>query len=134
MRSTKDIAWLAGLVEGEGTFQYNHNSLLMTVVSSDFDVIDRAAKILDATVRGPYKQNGFGTKPMYKVSAYGAEWPMTLYSLLGVRRRAKIRELLTVWRTKGGPKRKRKIGYGGRVFDRVTQESRNTENSEQAPR
>jgi len=112
--STKDICWLAGLVEGEGAFLVNHYSLVMVISSTDFDVIDRAGKIMNAPVRGPYKQSigGLGTKPFYRVTAYGAPWPMTLFSQLGERRRSKIEELLSVWKTHGKTKRKRKIGYG----------------------
>ena len=131
MRSVKNIAWLAGLVEGEGAFVYNHASLVMTINSTDFDVIDKAARILDAPVRGPYKQRGYGSKPIYRITVYGAEWPLTLFSFLGERRRTRIKELLVPWRDSGRPKRRRRVGYNG-VFDRIAQEPRDSQNSEQA--
>lgn len=109
--TSKDICWLAGLVEGEGSFVFNHKSLVMTINSTDWDVINHAGMLMDAPVRGPYAQCGHGTKPMYRVSTYGAEWPMTLYSLLGERRRNKIKELLTPWRSSGSRKRKNKVHY-----------------------
>jgi hypothetical protein len=128
MTSLKDLAWLAGLVEGEGSFLYNHRSLVMTLNTTDFDVIDKVARITNSPVRGPYKQHGAGTKPIYRVTTYGAEWPMTLYSMLGIRRQAKIKELLNVWRQSGRKYyKKRRQHYGHDLLNRVATEPRSAD-------
>ena len=118
-RPSLDIAWLAGLVEGEGSFVSNNHSIVMAISSTDWDVIDKAARILDAPVRGPYEQHGCGTKPFYRVTVYGAEWPFTLFPFLRRRRRDKIKSLLPVWRSHGRAKKRTRIGYAG-ISNRVT--------------
>lgn len=60
MTPEQEIAWAAGLFEGEGcisTYQGDHTQL--TLVSTDFDVIERFHRIVGVgTVSGPYQPNG----------------------------------------------------------------------------
>lgn len=109
MPTTKEIAWLAGLLEGEGCFVKHPcgNSIRIHLGMTDRDVVERAAKIWGKSVRGPYQPNGPLSKqgrlykPMYTTAAGGwvaAAWMMMLYGFMGERRKARIREMLTVWR------------------------------------
>jgi hypothetical protein len=104
----KDIHWLAGLAEGEGSFYtYTKKNLRrpltypeMTIQSTDYDVIVKAATIMNCHISRvvPY---GSSKKRSYKVrvcSTKAIQWMMTLYTLMGIRRREKIREVLDIWR------------------------------------
>jgi len=100
MISTKDIAWLAGLLEGEGCFRYRTTPTIQFAMT-DKDVVGRAAGLLGAASVRFRKPQAAHHKPQYEVSIHGqlaAEWMMTLYVLLGARRRGKIREILAAWR------------------------------------
>jgi hypothetical protein len=107
MRDMKDIAWLAGLLEGEGCFRTHKNCPGLTVNMTDEDVIARAAKVLGypkPTV--PYIQRP-GRKPIWCLSLHGKHaiaWMMTLYTFMGTRRRAKIREIIVAWTAHKGRK------------------------------
>lgn len=100
----KDIYWLAGMLEGEGSFcqQPNRKFPRISFVSTDFDVALRVATLLNCNVGGRGDKNRPGHhKPVYLVQVAGREaigWMMTLYRLMGQRRRAKIRELLQDWK------------------------------------
>ena len=111
--TTKDICWLAGWLEGEGSFMWTPNGRaknLATIVgsSTDLDVVQRAAGLLGekplltrprAVKRIP--DTWVSTKPLYRTRIRGARaigWMMTLYPMMGVRRKEKIREILEKWK------------------------------------
>jgi hypothetical protein len=111
MRTVVEIAKLAGLLEGEGSFGLQSFKDTVRVyprlsfASTDEDVARWVAERLGARViyRQPPKAYGaiVGTKPAYAVVISGARaaaWMMTCYVFLGARRRAKIREVLNKWR------------------------------------
>lgn len=109
MISTKEIAWLAGLLEGEGCFvwtPYNNNGdkergrprIILTIC--DKDVIQRARNLMGVG-REIYVDDREGRKSAYQLYLTGtdaAAWMMTLYTLLGERRRSQIRDVLKKWR------------------------------------
>ena len=100
MITTNEIYWLAGLIEGEGCFSWQKKGgLFIYLGMTDLDVLEYASLLFDRKVytirRHPPR------KPLGVVRIAGsraAGWMMTLYPLLGARRRARIRELLTQWR------------------------------------
>src|SRR5206468_7112381 len=112
-RDIKEIYWLAGYLEGEGCFTVNPSwhsktgkppskSFILVVNSTDKDVIKKAAAILrhDASIHEVNKDK-YGWKTQYKVSIVGPlaiGWMMTLYSLMGDRRKARIREIIAEWK------------------------------------
>lgn len=69
---------------------------------TDRDIIERVAKLLNRKVYGPYINGGKASyKPVYAVALTGGHavgMLMTLYSNMGERRQAKIRELITLWK------------------------------------
>ncbi|MCA1843275.1 MAG: hypothetical protein LC792_08815 [Actinobacteria bacterium] len=95
-----DIAWLAGLVEGEGTIVLPSaypNSVALTVFMTDQDVLLHALDVTEAgSVRGPYfdKRPGSKRKPIYKWSVTGrqevARILLAIYPLMGERRKQRI--------------------------------------------
>jgi hypothetical protein len=106
MVSSKDIAWVAGILEGEGSFQLTNEgrSPRIALSMTDKDIIERFRSIVDNTLtitiasdkrKETYKDN-------YRLTVNGSlavEWMMTVYCLMGIRRRAKIKEILDIWKT-----------------------------------
>jgi len=118
VRSTKELAWLAGMVEGEGCIQWTKSgSPHIHISSTDKDVLEKCGRIVRRDVYGPITK-ATAKKPQYAVRLYGpmaASWMMTLYPMLGERRRSKVREVLAIWRAR--PVRHRQdfwIRNGGR--------------------
>ena len=109
MIDARDIRWLAGLLEGEGCFSTSTSPrnerqfpcLQVSAVSTDRDVLERAKNILGGKTKVKVRTHGYGKKVQYTVRVNGtlaASWMMTLYSLMGERRRARILELLNIWK------------------------------------
>jgi hypothetical protein len=97
-----DVAWLAGLVEGEGNVGISGRSMTIRVKMSDHDVILRAAELLEGKVYPVPAPDGW--KPQWLTEVKGslaAAWSMTLYPWLGVRRRQQVRDGLAHWRRQG---------------------------------
>ena len=96
-----DLAWAAGLFEGEGTVSY-HGSPYVCMTTTDLDVLERFHAVMSfGTLVGPYEASYPGkTKPYWRWQAYGLEktqatiayfWPY-----LGQRRRERYKEILAV--------------------------------------
>lgn len=98
-----DIAWLAGLFEGEGTVAVNGRSLTVRIGMTDSDVVARAAEIMQAKVyaRDPARKNYKKVWTAQIKGAVAAGVIMTLYPWLGVRRRAQATSALAAWREQG---------------------------------
>ena len=112
--TTNQIAWAAGLIEGEGTIiasitkregGYPIRQFRLAVEMTDLDVLKRLAGILGPRVtlreRKPPSLNP-KHRQRYILCLTGSElagWLMTIYPLMGERRRTRIRESLLVWRS-----------------------------------
>jgi hypothetical protein len=117
------IAWLAGLLEGEGCFvfykQPPYRSIAMVLVMCDRDVVERAAALLGVPVTMKRRRQAFH-KTQYVARAFSsraAGWMMTLFPLMGERRRTRIQELLAHWRKQPGPRGLRLHCKRGHLFD-----------------
>ncbi len=100
---TFEYPWLAGILEGEGSFMLMRGSPCVAVQMSDQDVINKVAGLLGVTVfKQPYKPKGKPTyKPMYGCRVHGKHaiaWMLTLFTFMGERRRAKITEIVKAWK------------------------------------
>ena len=98
----KDIAWVAGLLEGEGNFMSDPSGSLARIKleMTDEDVVRKAASIMGAPSVGYRIKSNPKWKPTYVFYLCGAKaagWMMTLYPFLGKRRRQKIRTVLCHW-------------------------------------
>jgi hypothetical protein len=104
-----DIAWLAGILEGEGSFWADKNRKTINrirymnpqiaVEMADKDIIDRVASMLGNSVQS--RQRDPSKKRLYNTRVGGRKavaWMLTLFTLLGQRRRAKIAEIMKEWR------------------------------------
>jgi hypothetical protein len=108
-RNVRDIAWLAGLLEGEGCFSWGGDCADIALRMTDRDVVDRAHSMMGATQRIVQQQRpGQGSivsrLPDYTFRVSGLRaiaWMMTLYPLMGERRRLRIRGVLGQWKLRG---------------------------------
>lgn len=104
----KEIAWIAGLLEGEGCFlspKGRYCSPIIQLIMTDKDVMIKAAKILGTKKVIKCKQDTRGKNPkqLYRTNVYGSraiQWMMTLYTLLGERRQMKVREIIEAFKTR----------------------------------
>lgn len=109
-----DLDWLSGLLEGEGCFSWSADPklrdkgrLTINCNTSDEDIIARAAALMGASYHIDYSpaRRKRGDLPQWRFHIYGrraAGWMLTLYPLMGKRRRARIRQLVLHWRSGGG--------------------------------
>ena len=90
----KDIAWLAGLLEGEGCFRLKvERDPQISLGMTDEDIVIRVASMWNT---GIYRY-----KNMYYTHIQGARavaWMMTLCTLLGKRRREKVIKIIKFWK------------------------------------
>lgn len=100
MRTVRQLAWLAGLIEGEGSF-CNGVTPTIQIQMTDADIILRAADILGVQPRNPWRSKLGNRQLVHHVTICGSRaigWMMTLYTLMGERRQLKIKEILSNWR------------------------------------
>lgn len=102
-QEARDHAWLAGLLEGEGSFLANRGVLssypVIKVEMCEREVIERAARILDTRVWFvPARTEGW--RPTYVAQIAGhraAEWMRTVRPYMGFRRTAAIDVALSAY-------------------------------------
>lgn len=107
----EDLAWCAGLFEGEGTISTRltgkkDRGLVAKIKMADEDVLRRFYLIVKVgNVTGPYKCDGAGKKPLWvwqTGSFEGAQAVMAfLWPWLNTRRQARIKELLNIYHSRG---------------------------------
>ena len=111
---TRDIHWIAGLIEGDGCFfvrkgKYNNGPAYsayreypgIDISMTDEDVVKHAHQIAGGTF-SKLKHKTRGDKSIYSLRLRGKHalsWMMTLFPLMGRRRQAKLKEILLKWRT-----------------------------------
>lgn len=102
MTTLKEIVWLAGLLEGEGSFSLINNvTPAIRLGMTDKDVVEHAAKILGTELNRPTPGRLVQHKTMYDCAIFSFKaigWMMTLYSFLGNRRREKISNIIYEWK------------------------------------
>ena len=94
MIKIKEIAWLAGLLEGEGCFAIHGKKYPRIVLKMcDEDIVIKAASLMESRI---YRN---GNQWVTQVNgAYAIEWMMTLYVFFGKRRREAVTEVIKVWK------------------------------------
>lgn len=106
------IHWIAGFIEGEGSFTWCGSTICVSATQVDREPIDKLFKLLGGGTnvfsRKEIKSNG----GIYnRWNAYGpraAGIMMTLYPLMTKRRQLKIKELLDRWMSGGRSETHRK--------------------------
>lgn len=114
-----EIAWLAGLLEGEGSFgNYSKKTMVdlrLQLAMGDRDVIEKAAAVVGGAPVYTYDrkgQKGFRDhhKPQHKFTLRGYKAARIMEAVLpfmGARRSAKITELLAQWNARRSRTRER---------------------------
>jgi hypothetical protein len=103
-RTPEQVAWAAGLFEGEGCWSYYQREFGAKVQpqvrlgTTDLDVVERFAAIVGCGAIGQVKPGTGGHKPVYEWRIYEAEKVREVIALflphMGERRRAKALEVL----------------------------------------
>lgn len=100
--TSQEIAVLAGLLEGEGSFRFQpRRGAIVQFTTTDFDVAEREAGHLGVKTWGPYEDKHRPRKPYWQVrvnSAHAVGLMLTVYKFLGARRRAQVHAALAAWR------------------------------------
>ena len=94
----KDTRWLAGYLEGEGSFNYHCYSQRVGFQTTDVDVAERAAKLIGGEVKGPLFR-AKGRQPIYYVQVYGDKARKTMKLVrkhMGLRRKEQIDRALSM--------------------------------------
>lgn len=96
MTKTTDLYWLAGLLEGEGSFQIRRgNAIVVSLGMTDEDIIQRAAQYFGKPIYKEERPAGY--KTVYRTQCYGQHamaLMMTVYPLMGKRRQKQIKNVL----------------------------------------
>lgn len=100
MVTTSEIHWLAGILEGEGSFTYSGLTPMVQLQMVDRDVVERAARIMGTTV-GHRRRPTITGKTAYFTQASGGRSVgimQTVYPLMSSRRQAAIRQRISDWK------------------------------------
>lgn len=97
-RTKEEIAWIAGLLEGEGCFTNSGKSTspIIYLMMCDLDVVEKAKTIIGSTGKISIRERGDNHKLAYRIYICGKlayEWMKLIYPLMGKRRQAKIDEV-----------------------------------------
>ena len=103
--SRDDILWLAGYLEGEGSFHVTNSSagIIASLKTTDEDIAKKVGAIWGSPIQGPYpgSHNGKLGKDFFNTRVTGgraAAWMMTLYKFMGKRRKLQIIECIRSWK------------------------------------
>ena len=107
MLSNRDLGWIAGLLEGEGSFtarnHYGHPRI--TLGSTDLDVLVRLDSLIPGgTICERKARNSLAANPkrlwtwQLQKHKLAAGWMQTLYPLMGERRQEQIRVVIARWK------------------------------------
>ena len=115
----EEIAWAAGLFEGEGSICIKPQTIQLQLGMTDKDVIEKFWLLLGlGKVYGPYKRKQEHHKPMFVWSVSGQQRCQAIlaafWSFLGVRRQGKARDAIIFGASlepHGGVKRRCKRGH-----------------------
>jgi hypothetical protein len=103
--STLQIGWIAGILEGEGSFGLTNNKTTPCIWlgMTDKDTVEKLRDLIDPSqdisISEDNRKDTY--KPVYRLTLNNKRavgWMMTIYSLMSERRKAKIRECLTAWK------------------------------------
>jgi len=112
MNRKEEIIWLAGWLEGEGSFQCTHElkadkmsvfkRFRITASSTDRDVAYKVFHLLNGRIyRNDSNKIRYGWKVKWIVEVNGKHaigWMMTIYGLMGERRKAEIKDVINQWK------------------------------------
>lgn len=97
----KDITYIAGILEGEGHFAF-YNTPCIKLDMTDRDIVEKVRSVVykNAVIR-TYQPRQSNWKAQYSLCINGSiaiQWMMTLYLLMGSRRKIQIKEAIDKWK------------------------------------
>lgn len=99
---TKDIYYVAGILEGEGHFSIaNGTNPRIFLKMTDYDIVDKIRQYINPNISIGSAIREIGNKRIYTVAFNGHHaigWMMMLYPLMSARRKEQIGNILTVWK------------------------------------
>lgn len=98
----RDIGWIAGFIEGEGSFDPNYGSPAITAAQVQREPLERLLRLLGGRItrkspHGREKQPIFSWR---RGGAAGRGVMMAIYRLMSPRRRQQITKALDAWRAR----------------------------------
>jgi hypothetical protein len=97
--STRDINWVAGFLEGEGSFGYHSATLRITAGQKQREPLDRCMRLMGGTIqRIERPERDTHIHHWALMGRKAVQWMMTLYVLMSPRRQAQIKECFTEWK------------------------------------
>lgn len=102
MTNLKDLYWLAGILEGEGSFTNESNSPRIQLKMTDRDVVHAARMMINPNAELSVARFDNEYKTAYILIIQGnlaIQWMMTLYPLMYSRRKERIRSIIAKWKT-----------------------------------
>lgn len=95
-----DLGWIAGIIEGEG--HIDRARPRVTVEMVDADVIQHLARLWGTPARALSRPSRPDSTTHYTAvcGKRAVQWMLMIYPLLGARRKARIREVMTTWKSK----------------------------------
>lgn len=113
----REVYWLAGLLEGEGSFGLHMDNRfgrsynpVMDLGMTDRDVIERAQALVGGNI---YTMASRGRRPLFRLRLTGAKAiavMFTVFALMGERRRERIRYVVQRWKEKPNRRGYRPVG------------------------
>ena len=103
----ENIAWLAGLLDGEGYFASSTGAPRIHLAMTDEDIVQRVAALTGGRIHSSYQKPN--RKRVFRFSANGelaVYWMEAILPFMGERRAARIGELLVAWRSRTKPYRR----------------------------
>ena len=99
MLSENDLYWIAGLLEGEGSFlkspPSNPNGISIQLEMTDKDIVEKASLILEVPFFMPKRRKNYKQSYRLRVgNARAADWMKRLKPLMGQRRQQQIEDAL----------------------------------------
>lgn len=103
-----DLHWIAGFLEGEGSFTPHHGAIRISAAQVQREPLDRLQAIMGGKIY--FKDNSerrrrgvVMSSDIFRYQLSGSEaagWMMTLWSLMSPRRREQIEAALLCWKSK----------------------------------
>jgi hypothetical protein len=103
--SIKDLYWVAGFLEGEGTFYYNVGRLIIQAPQVQREPLEKLQKILGGNISNRTRYAELNRSPIYVWYIGGSKAAgamMTLFPLMSPKRKIQISGALTLWKTRPG--------------------------------
>ena len=94
MISSVDIGWIAGLLEGEGSFDYHARTPRVSCGQKQREPLERLQKLLGGKIH--LLKTGMSTWAVYGAKAAGLS--MTILPLLSPRRGGQVLKMLATWK------------------------------------